>query len=163
MGKIIETYAGSLRPIQLTLVRDDFRNLLKLYDKGRFSDLLPSIARYLNDEEIAVINGAHRTIISEVTGLDARLYIPENEVDLISGDSFPAVAAKHIEDANNSIKFGFPVVPSYVSNVEKSRIKTFDDLMEEYKIHTLDDIRKFVEGHIQHRWALTHRSRGDGY
>jgi len=160
MGRIIEANFTEVRPLDLFLVRDDFRKLLEQYDSGNFRNILPGISREI-DSEYFVIDGTHRAMIYAVTGDSLPLYVAENNQDVFQQTSFPNVSPEHIRVANLAVTIGFDRMIQNRCIIVTHGILSFDDLKDEYGIHSLDDIRKFVDKKIDHKWAMTYR--GDGY
>jgi len=158
MGTIIEASTEIMRPLDVVLVREDFRKFLEIYDKGLFHTLLPGIAYELDQEKYGVFDGNHRAMICAVTSSDYRIYLPENEEDFISSHDFPGVPSEFIDYANLVIKKAPERLSNALVSVEKKGIRSFQDLMDEYQIQTLDDIRMFAVGSITHKWARSHKS-----
>lgn len=161
MGKVVKVPINSVRPIQLALVQEDFRNLLEIYDSGKLDRLLPSIARVSESGEYVVLNGTHRNMLNAILGLDARLYVPDGKMDLMFPKHFPGVEDRFLNDANNSIMHGFEQSLMWMDYVEELGVKSFQDLMQIYGIKSIDDVRKFANGHITHQWAM--KTRANAY
>src|SRR3989344_3723754 len=129
MGKIITAPIEILRPTQVTLIEHDFRGLLNIFERGFLKDCLPILASQLDDGNYAVFDGTHRTVLNSVVGnTNMRVYLPDNEEDILLPEKFPENSIESLAESNgNLVGYTASAVLLKLQDTIQKGIRTFEE------------------------------------
>jgi hypothetical protein len=125
MGKIITISTSVVKPTQGDLYKDRLSRAYNYYKKGGFPT--PPIVRE-HQGDFFQIDGNHRLTITDLFGESVKVYVPEDDDDILTRELFPNSNSDFLQETNNVIKARYNFVIYTAKTLTGMGIGSYKDL-----------------------------------
>ncbi len=141
MGQIIQAKAADIIPCQSRVSVEQLAKLFPFFKEGKHLELFPPAVHRISRGDI-VLNGHHRLVLADLFDVELNIYRAEDELDLITEESYPQLDPLYISETNNLIRGNYSCGERYAFNMHSVGCNTIRNLREKNDV-TLERVERF--------------------
>ena len=142
MGRIIQRKAADLIPCQTNVSLSQLAKLFHFFKERKHQELFPPVIHSISGGDI-VLNGHHRLVLADLFDVQLNIYRAEDELDLITVESYPQLNQTYISETNNLIRGNYSCGERYAFNIRSGGYNSIRDLREKNGV-TIERIERFI-------------------